>query len=437
MNMRFYGKLGKRLIYSSVLSAVILILFIIASTIWIRLSLNENIQGQRSLDSIDDSYNLLYKSLIDQETGQRGYNLTGDEAFLEPYHKGGEVFEERTEDLLQKTEHLPSLHTEIRQVIEKGKYWREHYGEVFIELGHNGVQPDKLLMEEAKVILDEFRQGSADFFVHIEEERSIVREKMRARINATLIALVLITSFIICINLLLNIRNLKSIVKPIIQLDDCVTSYAKHEFAEPIPIYKGNDELSALIANIDRMRSELAASIGTLESKVHYDELTGLFNRRYFNDFLLKEWKSAKLTMESVSLILFDIDHYKNFNDTYGHLAGDDCLKVISGLLNSYNVDSKSMVARYGGEEFAILLLSSTEQEVRGLAEEIREAIINLKIPHCSSMTNEFVTISAGAATITPRGDERPDKLIDLADQALYHSKQTGRNRVTYYRDEL
>ena len=91
MNMRFYGKLGKRLIYSSVLSAVILILFIIASTIWIRLSLNENIQGQRSLDSIDDSYNLLYKSLIDQETGQRGYNLTGDGAFLEPYHKGGEV----------------------------------------------------------------------------------------------------------------------------------------------------------------------------------------------------------------------------------------------------------------------------------------------------------------------------------------------------------
>ena len=436
MNMQSYGKLGKRLIYSSILSAVILILFIIAATIWIRLSLNENIQGQRSLDSIDDSSNLLYKSIIDQETGQRGYNLTGDEVFLEPYHKGGEIFEESTEALLQKTEHLPLLHAEIKQVIEKGRYWQEHYGEVLIGLGRNGGQPDKLLMEEAKVILDEFRQEWTDFSVQIEGQRSIVREKMKLRVNFTLIALVLITSFIICINLLLNIRNLKSIVKPIIQLDDCVTSYAKHEFTEPIPLYKGNDELSALIANIDMMRSELAASIGTLESKVHYDELTGLFNRRYFNEFLCEKWHSAEQASQSVSLILFDIDHYKNFNDTYGHLAGDDCLKAVSQLLNSYNADAASMVARYGGEEFAVLLVSRTEQEVRALAEEIRKAILNLKIPHCSSVTDEFVTISAGAATVTPRGGKLPDGLIDLADQALYHSKQTGRNRVTYYHDE-
>ena len=436
MNMQSYGKLGKRLIYSSILSAVILILFIIAATIWIRLSLNENIQGQRSLDSIDDSSNLLYKSIIDQETGQRGYNLTGDEVFLEPYHKGGGIFEESTEALLQKTEHLPLLHAEIKQVIEKGRYWQEHYGEVLIGLGRTGGQPDKLLMEEAKVILDEFRQEWADFSVQIEGQRSIVREKMKLRVNFTLIALVLITSFIICINLLLNIRNLKSIVKPIIQLDDCVTSYAKHEFTEPIPLYKGNDELSALIANIDMMRSELAASIGTLESKVHYDELTGLFNRRYFNEFLCEKWHSAEQASQSVSLILFDIDHYKNFNDTYGHLAGDDCLKAISQLLNSYNADATSMVARYGGEEFAVLLVSRTEQEVHALAEEIRKAILNLKIPHCSSVTDEFVTISAGAATVTPRGGKLPDGLIDLADQALYHSKQTGRNRVTYYHDE-
>ncbi|MGM9951714.1 MAG: diguanylate cyclase domain-containing protein [Lysinibacillus sp.] len=436
MNMQSYGKLGRRLIYSSIFSAVILILFIIASTIWIRLSLNENIRGQRSLDSIDDSYNLLYKSIIDQETGQRGYNLTGDEAFLEPYHRGGEIFEENTEPLLQKTEHLPLLNVEIKQVIEKGKYWQEHYGEVLIGLGRNGVQPDKQLMEEAKATLDEFRQQSADFSVHIEGQRSIVREKMKSRINFTLIALVLITSLIICINLFLNIRNLKSIVKPIIQLDDCVTSYARHEFTKSIPVYRGSDELSALIANIDMMRSELAASIGTLESKVHYDELTGLFNRRYFNDFLWEKWSSAKQNSESVSLILFDIDHYKNFNDTYGHLAGDDCLKIVSQLLNAYNTDSTSVVARYGGEEFALLLASRTEQEVRALAEEIREAIINLKIPHRSSVTDEFVTISAGAATITPRGGRLPDELIDLADQALYHSKQTGRNRVTYYHDE-
>ncbi len=437
MNMRSYGKLGKRLIYSSIFSAVILILFIIVATIWIRQSLNENIQGQRVLDSIDEAYNFLYESLIDQETGQRGYNLTGEEAFLEPYYKGEEIFKESAETLLQKTANLSPLDTEIKKVIDIGTYWQEHYGGILVDLTRNGVQPDKGLMEEAKQALDEFRQVSTDFSIHIEQQRSVVREKMKTRIKFILASLVLTSSFIICINLLFNIRVLKSIIRPIIQLDDCVTYYAKHEFTRPIPVYKGNDELAALISNIDRMRAELAVSIDLLETKAHHDELTGLFNRRYFNSTLEKEWTLAKRASTSVSLILFDIDHYKNFNDTYGHLAGDDCLKVISKMLDSYNVDRLSIAARYGGEEFAILLVSQEEQEVQHLAEEVRKAVMDLKIPHHSSATNQFVTVSVGAATIRPAGDQVSEELIESADRALYHSKQAGRNCVTYYRESL
>lgn len=437
MNIQSYGKLGKRLIYSSIFSAVILMLFLIASTRWIHIALNENIQGQRGLDSVDESYNLLYKSLIDQETGQRGYNLTQDEAFLEPYHSGEEIFKENAKILLQKTEHLPLLRTEVKQVIETGTYWQENYGAILVDLTQRGVQPGKELMQEAKEVLDEFRHEATDFSVHIEEQRSVVREKMKTRIKSTLVSLVLTSSLIICLNLLFNIRVLKSIVRPIIQLDDCVTHYARHEFTKPIPVYNGKDELSALISNIDMMRAELAASIDVLESKAHHDGLTGLFNRRYFNDALEKEWAFAKRTSKSVSLLLLDIDYYKKFNDTYGHLAGDDCLKAISKVLNSYNVDSFSIAARYGGEEFAILLLSQNKQEAHALAEEIREAIMNLKIPHRSSITHECVTVSVGAATITPKENQVPEELIELADQALYRSKQDGRNCVTYYQESI
>lgn len=433
MNMQSYGKLGKRLIYSSILSAMILLLFIITATVWIRQSLDENIKGQRVLDSIDGDYNLMFKSIIDQETGQRGYNLTGDEEFLEPYHKGEEVFKESTETLLQKAAHFSLLYTEIKKAIDIGTYWREHYGSVLVDLAQAGVQPSKSLVQEAKGVLDEFRQVSTDFSVHIEQQRSVVREKMKTRIKWTLASLVLTSSFIICINLLFNIRVLKSIVRPIIQLDDCVTYYAKHEFTKPIPAYKGKDELSALISNIDRMRAELAVSIDMLETEAHHDVLTGLFNRRYFNIALEKEWAMAKRTSGSVSLLLMDIDHYKNFNDTYGHLAGDECLKVISNVLNSYNVDRVSIAARYGGEEFAILLNNQKEHEVRLLAEEVKKAVMNLEIPHHSSATHQFVTVSVGAATIKPAGDQISEDLIELADQALYYSKQNGRNCITYF----
>lgn len=437
MNMKSYGKLGKRLIYSSILSAVILLLFIITATIWIRQSLDENIQGQRVLDSIDGDYNIMYKSIIDQETGQRGYNLTGDETFLEPYHKGEEAFKESTETLLQKAADFPQLYIEIQKAIDIGTYWQEHYGIVLVGLAEEGVQPGKGLMQEARNVLNEFRQASDNFSVHIEQQRSAVREKMKTRIKWTLASLVLTSALIICLNLLFNIRVLKSIVKPIIQLDDCVTYYAKHEFTKQIPAYKGNDELSALIANIDRMRAELAASIDMLESEAHHDMLTGLFNRRYFNSALEKEWALAKRTSGRVSLLLVDIDHYKNFNDTYGHLAGDECLKVIANVLNSYNNDRLSVAARYGGEEFAILLPDREEYEVLHLAEEVRKAVMNLEIPHHSSETNEFVTVSVGAAVITPAGDQVPEELIELADQALYHSKQNGRNCATYYRESV
>lgn len=238
---------------------------------------------------------------------------------------------------------------------------------------------------------------------------------------------------IIIVNLLINFQLLKSVIRPIVELSSCVRFYTEHDFSKTIPVYRKNDELLELVKNIDIMRTELSNSISSLEAKVNYDELTGLYNRRYFNEFFMKEWESAMENAKNVSLILFDIDHYKDFNDTYGHIAGDECLKILSQCIQSYNNNPLNCAARYGGEEFSILLLQQTEQEAVVIAEEIRNAILDLRIPHKASPIHEYVTVSLGVASVIPMSEMNPNDLISMADEALYASKQTGRNRVTQY----
>lgn len=433
MKLNSLGKLGKRLLSSIVVAAVVIILLVILSIVNIRFFLNENIRGQQALDSIEESTNHLFKAVIDQETGQRGYNLTKDVTFLEPYNNGINEFSSSSEELVQATKKFPDLSTKANELIEKGQYWQERYGESLVELTHNGEQPTTQMILDGKMVLDDFRQKVVSYSEKIEEQRSIVRNKMQTRINFTLAGLFIISIGIIFLNLFINFRILKSVIQPIIELSCCVESYKKYDFSKEIPTYRKKDELFELIQNVDIMRNELSHSISSLESKVNYDELTGLYNRRYFNEFIIKEWENAKVNSENFSLIIFDIDHYKKFNDTYGHLAGDDCLKSISHCLQDLNLPPRNFVARYGGEEFCVLLLQRTEQEAVAIAEEIRKAVLGLKIPHRTSPTNENVTVSLGVSTIIPTGELQPNDIISMADTALYQSKHNGRNQVTQY----
>lgn len=433
MKLNSLGKLGNRLLSSIIVSALVIVLLVITSVVSVRIFLNVNIQGQKALDSIEESNNHLFKSLIDQETGQRGYNLTKDVMFLEPYYQGTKEFSESSKELIKKTGKFPDLSTEIKKTIQKGQYWQDNYGELLVDLTRKGEQPSVQILHEGKKVLDDFRYISGNFSEQIDAQRSNVRNTMQTRINFTLATLVIILIGIIFINLLINFRLLKSVIKPIIELNSCVKCYTEHDFTKGTPTYRKTDELFELIKNVDLMRIELSNSIGSLELKVNYDELTGLYNRRYFNEFIIKKWELAKVNAENFSLILFDIDHYKNFNDTYGHLAGDECLKTISHCLQAYNVEPLNFVARYGGEEFAVILLQRTEQEALSIAENIRNAIFDLKIPHKTSPSYDYVTVSTGVVTIVPMGEMMPNNIISMADEALYKSKQNGRNQVTQY----
>lgn len=159
------------------------------------------------------------------------------------------------------------------------------------------------------------------------------------------------------------------------------------------------------------------------------DGLTGIPNRRAFDEQINREWSRAQRNQASLSLVMVDIDHFKLFNDTYGHLGGDDCLKQVAASLLATQRGS-DFTARYGGEEFVCILNETDEAGARVTAERLRARIEALQIPHAVSPVSPHVTISIGVATHVPSEDETPDLLIDMADQMLYRSKNSGRNRV-------
>ena len=160
------------------------------------------------------------------------------------------------------------------------------------------------------------------------------------------------------------------------------------------------------------------------------DGLTEIYNRRYFHQYFEREWKRAIRDKKLISLIMIDIDFFKLFNDTYGHLAGDDCLIQIANTLNDLVNRPADLFARYGGEEFVAILPGTEKDGTLLLAEEMRKAVEALKIEHTSSTISEYVTISLGVGTIFPDNKSSSNALIKLADKILYKVKQSGRNMV-------
>ena len=161
------------------------------------------------------------------------------------------------------------------------------------------------------------------------------------------------------------------------------------------------------------------------------DGLTGLANRRRFDQVLEIEWRRALRGGRPLSLIMLDIDHFKNFNDTYGHLNGDNCLVMIGDCFLHQIRRAGDLVARYGGEEFAVILPGLFLEQARDVAESIRRAVAEMKIPHSRSPVSPWVTISGGVTSTIPHRGSSASELVRQADNELYRAKTAGRNRVS------
>jgi diguanylate cyclase (GGDEF)-like protein len=183
------------------------------------------------------------------------------------------------------------------------------------------------------------------------------------------------------------------------------------------------------VSRIERGRRLLQERDAALARLVREDALTGVSNRRGFEERFTAEYQRAMRARSALSLFMVDIDFFKRYNDAYGHQAGDRCLRAVAGAIGAGLRRPSDFVARYGGEEFVVLLPDTGARGARLQAETIRAAVERLTLPHPGS-PHGYVTISVGVATATPRPGGAAPELLRAADRALYRAKRNGRNRI-------
>jgi diguanylate cyclase (GGDEF)-like protein len=184
-------------------------------------------------------------------------------------------------------------------------------------------------------------------------------------------------------------------------------------------------DVTTLLENslaLERANSQLARLSTT-------DGLTGVANRRLFDRTLVQEWLRSARSQQPLSLLMIDIDYFKRYNDHYGHLAGDACLRQVASVLQACAQRAGELVARYGGEEFALLLPGADEQASRVVAQRCMDQLRQAQIPHAASAVSSWLTLSIGMATLVALPDQSAEVLVKTADDALYRMKAAGRAR--------
>jgi diguanylate cyclase (GGDEF)-like protein len=188
--------------------------------------------------------------------------------------------------------------------------------------------------------------------------------------------------------------------------------------------------LDTLREHGDAIHEQWYAKVEEAKHLAGVDSLTQIPNRRRFDEYLQEQWQRMLAQQQSLSIILCDVDCFKEYNDTYGHLLGDECLQQIAQGLQSTLTRCGDLIARYGGEEFIAVLPTTGLESAMAIALKMQSNVQQLRLPHAKSLVNPYVTLSMGVATTIPDLEQSPQNLIDTADQALYSAKQAGRNQI-------
>jgi diguanylate cyclase (GGDEF)-like protein len=188
------------------------------------------------------------------------------------------------------------------------------------------------------------------------------------------------------------------------------------------------DDLKRSAIEEEAARVQLSDALDTLEGVAHVDATTRVANRRRFDELFEEEWQRAVRQESQLSILLLDVDHFKNYNDHYGHLAGDECLRMVAEVVSGVLRRSGDELARFGGEEFAIVLPNTNASGAMEMAEQVRLAVRAAAIRH--EAAGGMLTVSVGSGTASPKRDESSMRLLQAADRALYQAKRSGRDRV-------
>lgn len=197
-------------------------------------------------------------------------------------------------------------------------------------------------------------------------------------------------------------------------------------------VLKRTKDLTESNKKVEQQNLELEQINQELQRLSLNDPLTGLWNRRKYKETVVLEWQRCLNHQKPISLLFIDVDYFKNYNDLYGHVAGDECLIKIAETLKSSLTYSSDMAVRYGGEEFVVLLSETGKEDALKIADLFLKKIETLAIPHEGSLVKNCITVSIGVSTMLPDDHSRHEDLVKIADKALYHAKSNGRNKVTY-----
>ncbi len=265
---------------------------------------------------------------------------------------------------------------------------------------------------------------------------------------------ILVMGWTVAIAILMALVIAEALARPIADISEATNRLAEGDLTVKLEV-KSLDEIGQLATNFNNMTNQLVKrdealrlAQEELENQVKkrteelmtvneelrrisfFDGLTGIANRRYFDEFLEREWQRAKRENTPLALIMLDVDFFKNYNDTYGHIAGDECLKKIADILKTTTKRSTDLVARYGGEEFAIILPDTNVQGARTVGERVRSGVEKLGSRHKKPPIYGFVTVSIGISVAMLAKETLPITIIADADEALYQAKQSGRNQI-------
>lgn len=272
------------------------------------------------------------------------------------------------------------------------------------------------------------------------------REITQKGIASIRYAMVLVISSGLIVLVMLNVLLQAVILRPLQKLTNHASRLRQEEdYAQRLDLRR-DDEVGVLADSFDNMvqtirerTEDLKRANEQLTLLSMRDGLTGIPNRRMFDDSLKQEWRRAMRDKTSISIILGDVDFFKNYNDAHGHLQGDQCLIAVAAVLQQQMNRPADLVARFGGEEFTIILADTGVDGARHVAQSLRQAVMDLHLEHGHSDAAPCVTMSFGVASMVPQpedGDEGMAELLRRADHAMYQSKRLGRNRVVAWSDE-
>jgi len=407
--------------------------------------------ASRQLEWVEHTHEVIVTSevllgqLRDAETGQRGYLLTAESEYLEPYISGVEGTKAHLAMLQALTVDNPEQQETLRQidVLVDQKFAELSKTIEFSRVGDREGALQIVKRDIGKRLMDQIRDQIGGF-QKVEQQLLIQREAAYEHSQKHLEFLFVIEVIVLILMIVfISIYIQRTLVRPLVVM----ANDAKRSESEGYNFNSASsssDEIGALARALTSMQKAIAERTTELEELSEElkrerdnallssvtDVLTGLNNRRKFDEVIENELRRAYRDGSYLDLTLLDIDFFKSINDTYGHAKGDEVLKGVAQCLESMSRRPNDFVFRIGGEEFVFLTSRQDTRCATAFAEQLRASVEALQLPNQGSKVSDFVTVSAGVVSVKPSSGDTTDSLLRLADRRLYKAKSEGRNRV-------